>query len=298
MMSATTPWRRGRLDVLGGAPKLLFGRMYEDWAVEAAVFPPAGHVFCIASAGCTSMALAARGLRVTAADINPIQVDYVRSRLQGAPARDGTADRLFAVGRRLLPLLGLRRSLLRQFLELDDPPAQLRFWQAHLDTARFRVALATVINRLALRLVYSPTFVRVLPPRFHRVIRGRLARCWARNPNRHNSYAWRFFLGRDAPSEATPIPAPERVELVCADAAAYLESCPPASFIGFSLSNILDGTEPAYGERLMAAVRRSAQAGAMAVLRSFQEPSPGEPVEWAARDRSMLWGVVQVEKVR
>jgi hypothetical protein len=87
------------------------------------------------------------------------------------------------------------------------------------------------------------------------------------------------------------------LDLVCADAAAYLESCPPAHFIGFSLSNILDGTEPAYGERLMAAVRRSAQTGAVAVLRSFMEPEPGESTEWAARDRSMLWGRLRVEKV-
>jgi hypothetical protein len=87
------------------------------------------------------------------------------------------------------------------------------------------------------------------------------------------------------------------IELVCADAAAYLESCPPAHFIGFSLSNILDGTEPAYGERLMAAVRRSAQDGAVVVLRSFMEPPAGESTEWAARDRSMLWGRLTVEKV-
>jgi hypothetical protein len=90
----------------------------------------------------------------------------------------------------------------------------------------------------------------------------------------------------------------QRIELVCADAAAYLESCPPAHFVGFSLSNILDGTEPAYGERLMAAVRRSAQTGAVAVLRSFMEPEPGESTDWAARDRSMLWGRLRVEKVQ
>ena len=87
------------------------------------------------------------------------------------------------------------------------------------------------------------------------------------------------------------------MDLLCADAAAYLESCPAASFIGFSLSNILDGTEPAYGERLMAAVRHSAHDGAVVVLRSFMEPPPGESTEWAARDRSMLWGRLTVERV-
>jgi hypothetical protein len=311
------------------------------------------------------MALAARGLTVTAVDINPAQVDYVRARLDGAPVRAGTADRFFAAGRRALPLMGLRRSARRAFLELDDPAAQLRYWRSRLDTARFRAGLALVINPLALRIVYSPTFVRVLPRRFDRIIRGRLGRCFSLHPNRTNPYAWRFFLGTDLPDDTAPtlpspasgggkdvpmpasgggkdvpmpasgggkdvpmpasgggkdvpmlasggakdaaptLPSPasgggkdvQRIELVCADAAAYLESCPPAHFIGFSLSNILDGTEPAYGERLMAAVRRSAQTGAVAVLRSFMEPEPGESTEWAARDRSMLWGRLRVEKV-
>ncbi len=301
-MSATTPWERGRLDARRGRPRLLFGQMYEDWDIEAEVLPAAGRVFCIASAGATSIALAARGLQVTAVDINPAQVDYVRDRLQGGAARAGTADRFFKAGRRFLPLMGLRRSLLRRFLELTDPAVQVRFWKAHMDTARFKAALALAINPLALRAIYSSTFVRVLPPRFDRVIRARLERCWARHPNRTNPYAWRFFLGIDPPDYVAPtLPSAAsgegKVDIACADAAAYLESCPTASFIGFSLSNILDGTEPAYGERLMAAVRHSAHDGAVVVLRSFMEPPPGESTEWAARDRSMLWGRLTVEKV-
>jgi S-adenosylmethionine:diacylglycerol 3-amino-3-carboxypropyl transferase len=296
-VSASTPWQRGRLDARHGKPRLLFGQMYEDWDIEAEVLPASGRVFCIASAGSTSIALAARGLAVTAVDINPAQVDYVRARLSGAAPRAGMADRFFAAGRRFLPLMGLRRSKLRQFLELADPSDQVRFWQARLDTARFKAALALAINPLALRSIYSSTFVRVLPRRFDRIIRARLERCWALHPNRTNPYAWRFFLGTDPPDYAAPRLAAERIELVCADAAAYLESCPPGSFIGFSLSNILDGTEPAYGERLMAAVRHSAQAGAVVVLRSFMEPPPGESTEWAARDRSMLWGRLTVDKV-
>ena len=301
-MSATTPWQRGRLDARRGKARLLFGQMYEDWDIEAEVLPAAGRMFCIASAGATSIALAARGLEVTAVDINPAQVDYVRERLRGGAPRAGTADRFFAAGRRFLPLMGLRRSLLRHFLELTDPAAQVLYWRAHLNTARFKVALALAINPLALRGIYSSTFVRVLPKRFDRVIRARLERCWARHPNRTNPYAWRFFLGTDPPDYIAPtLPSPAsgggKVDLICADAAAYLESCPSASFIGFSLSNILDGTEPAYGERLMAAVRRSAQDGAVVVLRSFMEPPPGESTEWAARDRSMLWGRLTVEKV-
>jgi len=320
-VSATTPWERGRLGARRGKPRLLFGQMYEDWDIEAEVLPAAGRVFCIASAGATSIALAARGLAVTAVDINPAQVEYVRDRLRGGAPRAGTADRFFKAGRRFLPLMGLRRSAIRRFLELTDPAAQLRYWHAHLDTARFKAALALAINPLALRAIYSSTFVRVLPRRFDRIIRARLERCWARHPNRTNPYAWRFFLGMDPPDYNAPtLPSPYvsnarlalkrrsrgptgpasgggKVDIVCADAAAYLEGCPRASFIGFSLSNILDGTEPAYGERLMAAVRHSAQDGAVVVLRSFMEPPPGESTEWAARDRSMLWGRLTVEKM-
>ena len=301
-MKATTPWQRGRLDARRGKPRLLFGQMYEDSDIEAEVLPSAGRVFCIASAGSTSMVLAARGLSVTAVDINPAQVEYVRARLAGAPARAGAADRFFAAGRLFLPLMGLRRSRIRQFLELADPSAQLRFWRSHLDTARFRAALAVAINPMALRTIYSKTFVRVLPHRYDRIVRARLERGFARHPNRTNPWAWRFFLGTDPPgTPSMPSPAGEggkpAIVLVCADAAGYLEGCPPASFIGFTLSNILDGTEPAYGERLMAAVRRSAQDGAVVVLRSFMEPPPGESTEWAARDRSMIWGRLTVEKV-
>jgi S-adenosylmethionine:diacylglycerol 3-amino-3-carboxypropyl transferase len=295
--AATTPWQRGRLDARRGRPKLLFGRMYEDASVETAVFPSSGRVFTIASAGCTSMILSARGLDVTAVDINPAQIEYVRERLAGAPYRNGTADLLFAFGRQALPLLGLRRSVVRTFLEMDDPAAQIQFWRSRLDTARWRAAVRLVINRRALRLVYSPTFVRILPDRFDRISRARVERCFARHPNRTNPYAWRFFLGIDPPGYPSVNARADRIELIQADAAEYLERCPPRSFIGFSLSNILDGTEPAYGERLMAAARRSAQAGAVMVLRSFLEPTPAESLEWAEKDRSMLWGVVRVETI-
>lgn len=297
MSAPRTPWERGRLDAGKGRPKLLFGRMYEDSAIETSVFPSSGSVFTIASAGCTSMALAERGLKVTAVDINPAQVAYVRARLGGAPAREGTADRLFSLGRRLLPLMGLGTKNLHAFLQLEDGAEQIAFWRGHLDTRRFRAALRLVINRVALRAVYDPTFLAMLPRHFDRVIRARIERCIANHPNRTNPYAWRLFLGTDPPGEAPLRPSADRIDVVQADAATFLEHCPPKSFIGFTLSNILDGTEPAYGERLMAAVRRSAQAGALMVLRSFAEPSGGEPSEWIARDRSMLWGVVRVQEV-
>src|SRR5438094_8829220 len=85
-------WRNGRLDGRPGRATVLFGRMHEDWRIEASLFPPGSRVLCIASAGCTALALAESGDRVTAVDINPSQVDYVRPRLAGMPAKAGRVD--------------------------------------------------------------------------------------------------------------------------------------------------------------------------------------------------------------
>ena len=295
-----SPWRSGRLDGRTGPPQLLFGRMHEDWRVEAEAFRPGGRIFCIASSGCTALALAARGFRVTAADINPVQVEYARARLAGAPVRQGVAERWMARLSRALPLLGMRERDLRAFLQLSDPAEQVRVWRERLATRRFRAALRCALHPAALRLTHGARFVDSLPPRFDRIVRGRFERAWATHPNRDNPYAWRLLLGEEPPSAEPPAPPLEEIELVCADAAEYLESCPPATFDGFSLSNMLDAVPPAYRERLLAAIRRAAAPGAVLVLRSFWEPAdPTDPTtaEWAARDRSLLWGAIHVVQV-
>jgi S-adenosylmethionine:diacylglycerol 3-amino-3-carboxypropyl transferase len=241
------------------------------------------------------MMLAARGLHVTAVDINPAQIAYVRERLSGAPPRQGTADKLFAFCRLMYPLLGMTR--VRQFLELTDPSQQIVFWRRQLATRRVRLGLRLLINRLALQLIYHRTFLTMMPPRFDVVIRQRFERCFARHPNRTNPYAWRLLAGSEPPGSQPIVAVPDRIELIQADAVEYLEGCAPKSFDGFTLSNILDGTDAAYGERLMAAVRRAATDSAPVVLRSFAEPGGTESRDWLLRDRSMLWGVVSVERI-
>jgi hypothetical protein len=57
---------------------------------------------------------------------------------------------------------------------------------------------------------------------------------------------------------------------------------------------MLDAAPPAFRERLLAAVRRAAAPGAVLVLRSFWEPDDPAAAEWAARDRSLLWGGIEV----
>jgi S-adenosylmethionine:diacylglycerol 3-amino-3-carboxypropyl transferase len=286
---ADTPWGRGRFDARAAPRRLLFGHMYEDAAIEARAFIPGGRVFCIASAGDTALALAEQH-PVVAVDINPVQLAYARARLEGAPAKTGSAERLVAAGRALLPLAGWRRAQVEEFLAFDSAAAQLAFWHARLDTRRFRTGVDLLLSVAGLRQIYASSFLSVLPRGFGAVMRGRMERCFARHPNATNPYARALLLG-----EYQPAPRPRHpVELLHADAAGYLESLPPRSFDGFSLSNVLDGAPMTYRARLLAAVRRASTERARMVLRSFAEPLQPSTTNVAAEDRSMLWGYVDV----
>jgi S-adenosylmethionine:diacylglycerol 3-amino-3-carboxypropyl transferase len=267
--------------------------VYEDRALELEALPPGGRVFCIASAGCTAFELAARGDEVTAVDVNPAQVAYVQRRLAGGPCAEGKVERLLSRARRLAPLLGWRRRELERFCALEDVEEQARFWREQLETVRFRLAMAMVL-RLVLPRAYASEFAAAVPRPFDRVLRRRLERGFRLHPNRRNPYAAQLLLGVGASAEP---PRGAAFALVCADAAEYLEGCAPASFDGFSLSNILDGAGSRYAERLLRAVRGAAAPGAVLVLRSLAEPMRPEDDQRAARDRSFLWGSVRVERV-
>lgn len=289
--AATTIWETGRFDTQAGPQRLLFGRVYEDAAVELAAFRPSGRIFCIASAGCTAMKLAELG-EVVAVDINPAQLEYVRRRLHGKPSEQGDADRLLALARRFGRLAGWNRARLQTFLELEEPPQQVEFWRRHLETCRFRAALSLLCSRPFLRTIYSPDLLKCLPRNFGAVVRARLARCFATHPNRRNPYARSLLLGEQPLKEA--LAQGMQIKLVQADAATFLEQEPAASFNGFAISNILDGASADYRRRLFAAVRHAATPDATVVLRSFGEPNTDSPTNRAVEDRAMLWGIVDV----
>jgi S-adenosylmethionine:diacylglycerol 3-amino-3-carboxypropyl transferase len=289
-----TPWLRGRFDARRGPSQLLFGRMYEDSAIEERAFRPGGRIFCIASAGCTARDLSHRH-DVVAVDVNPVQIAYAERRASGAPALPGKAERMLARIRRLAPLAGWRRARLREFLELDDPGEQLAFWRFHLDRARFRAATDAIFSQGALRAVYARAFLGGLPRRFGAILRARLERGFARHPNRRNPYLRALLLGE--PARESSSAEPGRIRFVHAEAAAFLERQPPMSFDGFSISNVLDGASGDYRARLFAAMSRAASPGAVVVGRSFAEPTGPLPANLAADDRAMLWGIVDVRSV-
>ena len=289
--TAVTVWERGRLDARVGPRQVLFGRMYEDASIELNAFGPGSRVFCIASAGCTAMKLAPHH-EVVAVDINPVQLAYAERRLNGDPGFRGRAERVMDFARFFAPLAGWWPSRVQAFVELDDPAEQMEYWERHLNTWRFRAALDGLFSVTALRSVYSSPLLDFLPKRLGAVMRTRMERCFASHPNRTNPYARSLLLG-ELSSDPTPLQAKD-IRLVHADAAGFLENEPPASFDGFTLSNILDGADEAYRQRLFAAIKRAAAPMATTVLRSFSDADASSPTNRATDDRAMLWGSVLV----
>lgn len=289
-MSAETPWQAGRLGSSNGSHRLLFGQMYEDAEIEREAFQGMGRVFCIASAGSTASHLA-ECHEVVACDINPLQLAYAERRARGVGVEIGDAERAMNFVRIFMPLVGWRKEIVCKFLALSDLTEQTAFWRKHLDTRRFRAGFDLLMSPLLLRAVYAPRFLSCLPGKFGAVLRKRLERGFALHANTSNPYARALLLGE---TSEEPRPKARDIQFVLGDAADFLGQCAPGSFDGFALSNILDGVEPSYRLRLSSAVRRAASEGAVVVLRSFAEPPAELETNFAARDRALLWGVVNV----
>jgi S-adenosylmethionine:diacylglycerol 3-amino-3-carboxypropyl transferase len=194
----------------------------------------------------------------------------------------------------------VRERELRAFLALEDLGEQSRVWRERILTRRLRIFLRLALHPCALRLLYPRDLVGALPGRFDRAVLARFERTWSRHPNRDNRWAWRLLLDEEPPTRATdPSPAArEGLEFRHADAEAYLGACAPATFDGISLSNVLDAMPESRGASLLAAASRAAKPGARIVIRRFAEPRHGSAAGWAARDRSPLWGAIDVFEVR
>jgi S-adenosylmethionine:diacylglycerol 3-amino-3-carboxypropyl transferase len=293
-ISLGTAWESGNLKGKGGAHRLIFGQMHEDPEVEREAFAGMGRVFCIASGGNTAMHLA-KEHEVVACDLNPVQLQYAQARANGAMPRRGDAERAMEMARQLAPLVGWRRGLVEQFLAMTDVEEQATFWRVHLETTLFKACFSLLLSHAAMRLIYAKEFLKCLPPHFGEVMRARLARGFATHPNATNPYARSLLRGEMMDLPRVPN---ARIRFVLGDAASYLESRAAGSLDGFALSNILDGADRLYARRLAQAVRNAASENAKVVIRSFREPGPDLKTNLAHRDRSLLWGVVDVRPAK
>jgi len=294
LVTADTAWRSGRFDAAAGPHRLLFGEMYEDADIELAAFRDKGRIFCIASAGSTACRLATDH-DIVACDINATQLEYAKRRAAGGRPERGDAERAMSLVRAFMPLVGWSRDNVEMFLSLSETGAQAAFWKTHLDTRRFRAGFDLLLSPALLRVMYASRFLAIIPPHFGQVVRRRFERCFTRHANASNPYLRMLFLGGGRSDQHV---AASNIRFVLADAASFLESCPEGSFDGFSLSNILDGAEPSYGDRLLRAVRHAASPDAVVVARSFAEPSEILATNRAECDRSLLWGIVDVRSAR
>ena len=227
-MSSTAPitaWQNGCFRAArAGRRKLLFGCMYEDAEIELRVFQPGGRIFCIASAGCTAMKLAARHT-VVAVDINPVQVAYVQERLGGAAIQRGSAERILGFARTLGPLAGWNRRRVRAFLDLDDPEEQILLLAA--PSGYVAISCGFFFSLLARRFFARFTPLRVLmfcrriSELYYVLEWSGASRC---TPTAGIRMHMPCFL-EICPLRADAAEAPQ-IQLRCADAADFLERQP------------------------------------------------------------------------
>jgi hypothetical protein len=293
---ATTPWGAGRFDARPGPARLLFGRTFEDPAIEQDLFPGSGTVLCIASAGDTARALAAPGRSVTAVDVNPAQLAEVRRRLAGHAPRAGAADHLLALGRAALVPLGWRPARLERFCRLRDPAEQAAQWR-RLASPAVRAAVRAALSPAVLRLAYGAPFAHLAPAGFGATMLDRIGARVTTSPNAENPWLARLLTGAWTRPDP-PAGAAGRIDLRAGDVATVLEGLPPGALDGISLSNVLDGPGPAYAARLLAAAHRAGRPGAPIIVRSLLVDDDRDPGarRLAERDRSLLWGAITVHR--
>ena len=275
--------------------------MYEDPPIEESVFLPGARIFCIASAGCTAMALAARH-RVTAVDINPVQLAYARR----APRRrgrwkTGTAERVMGAAAQAPAArrLGAARRC-EAFLALGDPAEQLVFWRERAGRCAVPRPASTSASPWVAASAPSTRrpFLQMLPPHFGRVMRGRMeALASAPTPTGTTRTRTRSSSATPRRCRCDVTRAGRRNRaLVEADCRRVPRSpAPPVASTASPSRTSSTACRRATGDRLLRGGEEHAAAPGSFRGAAELRRAPGPRVEgnWAAFNRSMLWGVVE-----
>lgn len=163
----------------------------------------------------------------------------------------------------------------------EDKLAAWEIFARQWNNWRWRLIFRVLLHPYALRLIYAAGFVHDVPHGFSRIVRRRIESALLRDLPRDNPYANATLHGRYSGSErGWPLWArSENLPLVrgrlsalnfaCGDVAQWLEQCPPASLHFCALSNVLDASDSAYGQRLLRAVARASAPGALVCLRAI-----------------------------
>ena len=183
---------------------------------DAASFP-ARRIFCIASAGCTAMALATRhrGHRRRHQSGAAPYAEAARRRRPEAASVPPSASSASAAG---ASAFGWRRRTLASFLALEHPVDQMAFWNRHLNSAAFGWPVETLLSVASAALRLCLAFPRSPAASFWSRASRRVSNAVGRHtPTGQIRMLTRCSLGDRSSDDARP--AVKRSVSSCADAA-------------------------------------------------------------------------------
>ena len=176
------------------------------------------------------------------------------------------------------------RRTTERMLRFDELAPQQTYFARMWQSTRWR-ACFRLLNPWVLSLVYGNTAAQALPLNFHRQMRHQVEDVFQRFVTARNPYLWQTFMPGIPPPSAALLPdylqaetlsrlrnSLSQLTLQTGEAAATIrESERPFDF--FALSNILEGTEPAYAQMLAQTIGQQANPGALVVLRFIFPPA-------------------------
>jgi len=175
------------------------------------------------------------------------------------------------------------RSRIERFLACGTLDEQRAFYDREWNSARYRVLIQLMANRIVLRRAYDPAFFQYVEnPSFARHFLGTIERALAGLPIRDNYFFHQMFLGYyrtelggsappylTAPASAPMADLPQRLTIVDGSFTEYLRGRPADSMAGFSLSNICEWLTAGEIDELFGEITRTARPGARLCFRNF-----------------------------
>jgi S-adenosylmethionine-diacylglycerol 3-amino-3-carboxypropyl transferase len=271
--------------------RVKFAVVREDPDLEARLVEAvaARAVLVVASGGCTALSLAARfpGVRVTAFDISPAQLDHVRDKARAVAAGDlralnvgdddpagicqrGHFEGLFRVLRAFVEDLVAPRAEIEAFFSPAPPERRAALVEGWTTSRYWPAAFATCFNEPLLHAMFGPAATQhAAPGSYPAYFQRAFERGLARPDAAHNPFLQHVLLGRyldrDAPAYARAA-RPLDVDLVLGS----LSDVPDLGrFDVVSLSNVFDWSDDATVAAWAGALAAAARPGSAVIVRKL-----------------------------